>query len=219
MRLSARGVRLITEFEGFRSHPYRDPVGIWTIGFGSTKGVGPRTRPISRAGAEARLREEVDATYGAAVNRALRESRSSDWNQNEFDALTSFAYNLGPASVTDTRSWTMARAIRAGDKRRIADAFLLYDKAGGRRLAGLTRRRRAERSLFLAPDRWDDYREDELRWIREYDSKPRLARRLVLRRYMARRARQIRRAANAKGPGGGWTDSRRRRVRSLEARS
>ena len=71
MRLSDRGAKLSADFEGFRSCPYRDAVGVWTIGFGSTSGVGPNTKCMSRADALKRMKREVDQTYGKAVNEAV----------------------------------------------------------------------------------------------------------------------------------------------------
>jgi GH24 family phage-related lysozyme (muramidase) len=144
MKLSRRGVRLIQDYEGFRSSPYRDSVGVWTIGYGSTKGVGPQTAPLNRQQASERLRSEVDAEYGAAVN-ALH----LPLNQHQFDALVSFVYNVGPGALgLDTG---IGRELRAHHWHRAADELLRWDKAGGRALPGLTRRRRAERQLFLTP--------------------------------------------------------------------
>jgi len=144
MKLSRNGARLIEEFEGFRSAPYRDAVGVWTIGFGSTTNVGPHTPPVTRAQAEARMMREVDAHYGAAIN-----ALSLPLNQNQFDALVSFVYNVGPGGVAPTT--TVGKRLRAHDWHGAADALLAWDKAGGRPLAGLTRRRHAERALFLKP--------------------------------------------------------------------
>jgi lysozyme len=147
VRLSKVGAKLIETFEGFSSKPYHgkyDPPGVWTIGFGSTKGVGPGTPPISRAQAEARLMREVDATYGAAVN-AVRVPL----NQNQFDALVLFTYNCGPGAVgTATK---VGRHLRAHEYRAAADALLEWNRANGVAVEGLTRRRKAERALFLRP--------------------------------------------------------------------
>lgn len=85
---------------------------------------------------------EVDATYGAAVN-ALR----LPLNQNQFDALVSFVYNVGPGGVAP--STQVGKHLRAHDWKAAADALLAWDKAGGHALPGLTRRRQAERALFL----------------------------------------------------------------------
>lgn len=141
-RLSSRGAQLIARYEGFRSRPYRDPVGVWTIGYGSTKGVTANTRPLGRIRAMRRLRREVGRTYGKAIND-LRLPLT----QNQFDALTSFVYNVGPGGIA--RSTGIGRALRAHNWRTAANELLRWDKAGGRRLLGLTRRRQAERRLFL----------------------------------------------------------------------
>lgn len=144
MKLSTSGARLIEGFEGFSSRPYRDSVGVWTIGFGSTKGVGPNTPRVTRAQAEQRMMREIDASYGHAVN-ALR----LPLNQHQFDALVSFVYNVGPGGVASSTG--VGRALRRHDWHGAANALLAWDKAGGRALAGLTRRRHAERALFLKP--------------------------------------------------------------------
>lgn len=148
-RLSQKGADFIGAFEGFRSAPYRDAVGVWTIGYGSTGGVGPNTPPVTRAQAAARLIRECDETYTPAVLHAARAGGHT-LKQHELDALVSASYNLGPGVFAAGR--TLGNALRSGStawRALVGDALLLYDKAGGRTLAGLTRRRRAERRLFL----------------------------------------------------------------------
>lgn len=163
MRLSARGATLIAQFEGFRSHPYRDAVGVWTIGYGSTAGVGPGTPPITEAQARERMRREVDLRYGAAVN-----ALGLPLNPNQFDALVSFVYNVGPGGIA--ASTKVGKHLRAKHWSRAADALLAWDKAGGRTLLGLTRRRRAERALFLEPhDGLAHLSAKERGWCRELD--------------------------------------------------
>jgi len=215
MKLGQRGADLIKGFEGFRANPYRDAVGVWTIGYGSTKGVGPSTRPVTQKQAEDRLRREVDATYGAAVNGI------SGLNQNQFDALTSFVYNVGPGGIGPSTG--IGKALRAKQWNRAADELLKWDKAGGRTLAGLTRRRKAERKLFLTPaDSLAGYTDSEKRWIREYDGLKRAnkdpQRRTVLRRVMTEQRQRIWRAAE--GEKNGWSKAnRRKRYESLKART
>jgi lysozyme len=128
--VSTEGLDLIRGFEGFRSEPYRDAVGVWTIGYGETAGIGPR----------------VNRDYLKPV-LTLAKTVGLELKQNEADALASLAYNVGPGVFEKGR--TMGDAIRSRNRDRIADAFLLYDHAGGRVLEGLTRRRRRERELFL----------------------------------------------------------------------
>ena len=148
MRLSDRGATLIANFEGFRSHPYRDAVGVPTIGYGSTRGVTMSSPPVTRAQALARLKREANATYGAAVDRLNREHKLG-LNQNQFDALTSFTYNVGPGGIGPDTG--IGRALRRKQWRVAADELLEWNRAGGRVLEGLTRRRREERKLFLTP--------------------------------------------------------------------
>ncbi len=158
-RVSKRGAEFIARFEGGASEdglfrPYRDAVGVWTIGFGHTEGVNAGSRPLTRAQATALLRKDLDAKYGAAVKRLLH-ARGIRVSQKQFNALVSIVYNVGPGILEPGRSLGDAlRASRVGSRRarwrkEVGDAFLLYDKAGGRRLAGLTRRRAAERALWM----------------------------------------------------------------------
>jgi lysozyme len=209
MQLSTDGAHLIESFEGFSRLPYRDPVGVATIGFGSTKGVTMNTKPMTRPQAERRMMREIDASYGAAIN-----ALGLPLNQNQFDALVSFVYNVGPGGVGSNTG--VGKALRAHDWQSAANHLLEWDKAGGRALSGLTRRRLAERALFLKTEnRWKGYTASEMRWIREIDRHPPLRRRLVLRACMRAQALRIRRAAKKSG----WTGERRARVKSLEARS
>ena len=89
MKTSSKGIALITEFEGFREKAYQDVVGVWTIGYGFTLGVRPGDA-ITKAQAKARLARELDG-FEAAVTRAC----ANEPNQNEFDALVCFAFNVG----------------------------------------------------------------------------------------------------------------------------
>jgi lysozyme len=144
--MSDRGVALVASFEGFRSCPYQDAVGVWTIGYGETRGISRTTACISRSRALQKLRARLNRDYLSPVLR-LAKAIDLDLTQNQADALGSLSYNTGPGVFE--RGRTMGDAMRSKNKRRIADAFLAYDKAGGRTLPGLTRRRRAERALFL----------------------------------------------------------------------
>jgi GH24 family phage-related lysozyme (muramidase) len=106
----------------------------------------PNTKPWSQSYAEQRLRARVNRDYLKPV-LTLAKTVGLELKQNEADALASLAYNVGPGVFEKGR--TMGDAIRSRNRDRIADAFLLYDHAGGRVLEGLTRRRRRERELFL----------------------------------------------------------------------
>lgn len=160
MHISQNGLLLIERFEGFSSRPYYDPLGrVWTRGYGETEGIGPDSPPITRAQAQKRLQQLVEARYEPAI-RAL----DIELNQNQWDALCSFAWNLGAGIFTGTlrealtrRMWTYA-----------AQLMLAYDHAGGQVIPGLRTRRQDEARLFLTPV--PPYvPADEARWTREYD--------------------------------------------------
>lgn len=220
MKLSAHGAELIAGFEGFRSRPYRDAAGVWTIGYGSTRGVGPDSPAVTQTQAMNRLRWEVDEVYGHAVNQ-LRVPLT----QNRFDALVSFVYNVGVGALAAASA--VGRAVRARAWTAAAAAMKQWDKArvGGRlvRLPGLTRRREAEAALLLESpaDPLEGYTPTERRWIREYDALMRdddpgtAVRRAALRRAMREQRKRIWRAASR----GGWTPNRRARYKSLLART
>jgi lysozyme len=142
--MSNAGVAFVAAFEGFRPMAYRDPVGILTQGFGETQEL--TAKPWTRAYALARLRRRLNHDYLAPVLE-LAKAIGLDLTQRQADALASLVYNLGPGILTPGK--TMGAALRSKNHRTIADAFLVYDKAGGRTLPGLTRRRRAERALYL----------------------------------------------------------------------
>jgi len=135
MKISSKGINLVKQFEGCRLTAYRCPAGVWTIGYGHTDGV-RQGQKISAAQAECFLRADMEK-YEKKVDRYNKYG----WNQNEFDALVSFAFNVGSIDQL-TGNGTRSRAV-------IADKMLLYNKGGGKVLAGLTRRRQAERALFL----------------------------------------------------------------------
>lgn len=138
MVVDEKGYNLIKQFEGLRLTAYRCPAGKWTIGYGHTKGV-KKGMYISEAVATHFLIQDVQ--------RVEPTINSYDgiyhWTQNEFDALASFAFNCGIGNLK--------KLIKYGQrtKSQIADAILLYNKANGRVLRGLVRRRNAERELFV----------------------------------------------------------------------
>lgn len=138
MVTSEKGLNLIKSFEGLKLTAYRCPAGKWTIGYGHTKGV-KKGMYISEEVATHFLIEDVQ--------RVEPVINSYDdiyhWTQNEFDALASFAFNCGIGNLK--------KLLKYGQrtKSQIADAILLYNKANGRVLRGLIRRRKAERELFV----------------------------------------------------------------------
>lgn len=151
LQLSDKGMELIKEFEGFRSAPYRDVVGVPTIGYGNTyypdgTKVKMTDKPISKQVAHDLKLAVINKDFAPAVRNALKSSQVPI-TQNMFDACVSLAYNIGVGGFA--RSSVVSRLTR-GDKKGAADAFLMWNKAGGKQVAGLTRRRQAERNLFLA---------------------------------------------------------------------
>ena len=140
MRTSQKGVSLIKSFEGLRLKSYQDSVGVWTIGYGATRGIGPNVT-ISNEQAERMLINDI-TRFEPELDRLVKVPL----NQNQWDALMSFTYNLGAANL---ESSTLRRLLNAGDYAGAAEQFPRWNKAGGQVLPGLVRRRAAERGLFL----------------------------------------------------------------------
>lgn len=146
MNIGDRGLDLIRAFEGFRADPYLDAVGVPTIGYGSTYYPdGQRVRltdpPISEPEAR-RLMQATLAEFEDGISAALRVGVT----QSQFDALVCWAFNIG---VSAAQNSTLMKKLNSGDYSGAADQFLRWNKAGGVVLRGLTRRREAERELFL----------------------------------------------------------------------
>lgn len=138
MKISNKGIALIKEFEGCRLEAYKDPAGVPTIGYGHTSGV-QMGQKITLEQAEEYLREDIEGFE----NHVMRYNGTYRWNQNQFDALVSFTYNIGNIDQ-----------LTAGGKRSIAEISAKipeYCHAGGKELAGLVRRRAAEKELFDTP--------------------------------------------------------------------
>jgi lysozyme len=140
-----QAANLATEFEGFSATPYQDPVGIWTIGYGSTHDATgqPITAdhpPIDEPTARAWLVDDMQMAF-ADIAQVVRVSLSD----NERAALADFIYNLGCGAFNGS---TLLRLLNAGQYEAAAQQIDLWDHAGGVALAGLLRRRQAETQLF-----------------------------------------------------------------------
>lgn len=138
-RISPKGIALIKEFEGCKLTAYRDAVGVWTIGYGST---GAHVKPgmtITQAEAEKLLLDDLDRFESAVAKYAKVAT------QDQFDALVSFAFNVGPEAL---RTSTLLRLHNEGQYALAAEQFARWNKAGGKVMAGLTRRRAAEAALY-----------------------------------------------------------------------
>ena len=146
MKTSEAGIQLIKDFEGLELESYQDIAGVWTIGYGHTETAGPNQK-ISEREAEALLRRDLKPR-----ERAVDQLTNVPINQNEFDALVSFVYNVG---IDAYRRSTARRLLNRGDRGGAADALTWWNKAtiNGvlQEVRGLTRRRAAERALFLKP--------------------------------------------------------------------
>ncbi|EOG1837700.1 lysozyme [Enterobacter hormaechei] len=146
MQTSDKGIALIKQFEGCKLTAYQDSVGAWTIGYGWTKPVDGKPiragMTIKQETAERLLKTGL-VSYESDVSRLVKVGLT----QGQFDALVSFTYNLGARSLSTS---TLLRKLNAGDYAGAADEFLRWNKAGGKVLNGLTRRREAERALFLS---------------------------------------------------------------------
>lgn len=138
MKISDKGLALIKSFEGCHLTAYVCPAGKLTIGYGHTKGV-TKGMTITQKQADTFLREDCVK----AERNVTRFNEKYSWTQNEFDALVSFAYNIG--------SINQLTANGTRDKTTIANKILEYNKAGGKVLNGLVKRRKAEQALFLTP--------------------------------------------------------------------
>lgn len=149
MKPSAHCESLIKTFEGLSTKAYLDTGDVPTIGYGHTAGVNPGDI-ITEAEALRMLKGDL-----AAVGRAIDRRAAMDGirlNQNEFDALCSFAFNLGAGRLFGSTLW---RKLKAGDRAGAADQFPRWNHGKDRKgntivIAGLTRRRNAERALFLS---------------------------------------------------------------------
>lgn len=158
MQVGLAGLKLIEEFEGLRLEAYQDPVGVWTIGYGTTAGAGVNVHAgmtCTQTQAEDWLRSYVNREVVPAIEAAWDARRgvirnTPNPNINRVDALASLGYNLGADIFRDTH--TIGHDIRHGaSMSRVGRDFLLYDYAGSVKLAGLVSRREAEQVLFNRP--------------------------------------------------------------------
>ena len=141
MKTSDAGVALIQQFEGCKLKAYQDVVGIWTIGYGHTGAEVHAGQQITQEEADTLLRQDL-----TKFEECVDDNCNTILDQNEFDALVCFSYNVGCGSFKNS---TLLKLIHEGKKDEAAEQFLRWNKAGGKEVAGLTRRREAERALFL----------------------------------------------------------------------
>lgn len=140
MKTSPEGIALIKRFEGCRLEAYLCPANVWTIGYGHTGADVVKGLKITQETADILLRRDL-FKFEAAVERAAGPAY-----QNQFDAMVSLCYNIGPTAFAKS---SVARLHKNGQYASAAQAFLLWNKGGGKVLPGLVKRRNAERNLYL----------------------------------------------------------------------
>jgi lysozyme len=149
MKMTEEGFVLIKHFEGFRANAYRDAVGVWTIGYGHTAMAGaPDVKSgmtISASEGERILTRDVDV-FARGVQQLVRVAISD----TQFSSLVSFAYNVG---LGNFRKSSVLAAVNRQDFQAVVRRLQLWNKAGGRVLPGLVRRRAAEAALFSSDAR------------------------------------------------------------------
>lgn len=142
--ISEDGLQLIKDFEGYRADAYKCSAGVWTIGYGTT--VYPNGNKIqsedrvTEAQAESYLRYDVDK-----FEKIIRRVVQVTLNQSQFDALVSWTYNLGEGNLQRS---TLLKVLNEGKYHEVPAQILRWNRAGGKVLKGLTRRREAEAALF-----------------------------------------------------------------------
>ena len=153
--LNQATIDLVKHFEGLYLEAYKCPAGVWTIGYGHTglthkDGTVRKGRVITQAQAEKLLCHDLE-TFAEGVEKLLFPRVRDEMNDNQFGALVSFAFNVGLGNLTKS---TLLQRINA---RRYADCpaeFLKWNRAAGRVLRGLTRRRQSEANLFMSLPNW-----------------------------------------------------------------
>lgn len=146
MKISENGLNLIKQFEGFSSTPYLCPAKIPTIGGGSTyyedgTKVTLKDKPITEERATELLEYIANKDFGSNINKVAKVPL----NQNQFDALVSFAYNIGNGNFNSS---TLLRWLNQGNYKEASIQLLRWDKSKGIVLNGLAKRRKAEKALF-----------------------------------------------------------------------
>jgi len=147
--INERGLKLVKHFESLFLKAYKDPVGIWTIGWGHTgirhnDGTVFSGRTITEADAHELLKHDMQTFCERVVSFV-----KVPLNDDQFDALVSFDFNTGALHKS-----TLLKKLNAGDYQGAADELPKWNKAGGKVLRGLTRRRESERNLFLGKEKF-----------------------------------------------------------------
>ncbi|MCT8349473.1 lysozyme [Photorhabdus temperata] len=141
MQISEKGLSKLKGYEGLSLTAYRCPAGVWTIGYGHTRGVKPGD-VVTDKQAEQFLLEDLAPAY-----ITIESNVKVPLTQGQFDALCSFIFNFGTGAFVRS---TLLKKLNAGDYRGAADEFMRWNMAGGRVLPGLDARRASEKTMFLS---------------------------------------------------------------------
>ena len=141
MNISQTGIDLIKQFEGCKLEAYQCSAGVWTIGYGHTGSDVTKGRKITLTEAESLLKQDL-IVHCNNVSKLVKVSL----NQNQFDALVSFIYNIG---INAFKNSTMLKYLNKGEFYAAAKEFDRWIYAGGKVSEGLKNRRTAEKTLFL----------------------------------------------------------------------
>jgi lysozyme len=150
MNVSTTGINLIKNFEGCRLTAYKCPAGVWTIGYGHTGNDVKEGLKITQEQAEEYLKKDLNS-FELAVNNSVKITLS----QSQFDALVSFSYNVGTGALKKS---TLLKLLNKGNYKGAAEEFDKWIFAGGKKLSGLVKRRKAEKELFLKNMRYRKYK-------------------------------------------------------------
>lgn len=155
MKINDATLALVKHFEGLYLEAYQCPAGVWTIGYGHTgirhnDGTVFKGRKITPKAAEELLARDLE-TFAAGVQRLLLPKAAAALNENQFGALVSFAFNCGLGNLSKS---TLLQRINALRFDACPAEFLKWNRANGKVLRGLTRRRQSEANLFQSKQPW-----------------------------------------------------------------
>ncbi len=144
MKISENGINLIKRWESFRSKAYKCPVGVWTQGYGHTRTVSAHSQDITEYTAEAFLKTDL-----YMIEMSLKKYiKDIDLNQNQYDAIVSFCFNLGLGSFINSTAYKVMQDDC--DSKFVADSWIQYRNGGGKFLRGLILRRLDELKLYYS---------------------------------------------------------------------
>ena len=146
MKISNKGISLIEEFEGKRLRAYDDGIGVFTIGIGTIRY--PNGKKVQKGDVITDQQAQEFLLHDLKnFEKVINDVVKVELTQNQYDAIVSLTYNIGSTAF---RKSTLLRKLNAKDYKGAAEQFLVWNKAGGKVMRGLMRRREAERNLFLS---------------------------------------------------------------------